>query len=117
MPDQNALLSASVAHRWLECPPPATLEVGLPESSSQAAEQVTAAHALAEWKLRRVLQDAPTTKPVSSWHDAQLGKKRFTTLLGDLVAKPAVNPTLVPEFDKRLALEIQSAAIEITVIK
>ncbi|WP_425507820.1 DUF2800 domain-containing protein [Trueperella pecoris] len=34
MPDQHALLSASGAHRWLACPPSATLEVGLPESSS-----------------------------------------------------------------------------------
>lgn len=62
MPDQHALLSASGAG----LPPSATLEAGLPESSSQAAEQGTVAHALAEWKLRRVLNDTPTTKPVSS---------------------------------------------------
>lgn len=72
MPDQHALLSASGAHRWLACPPSARLEAGLPESSSSAAEQGTAAHVLAEWKLRRVLHDAPTTKPVSSWHDEQM---------------------------------------------
>ena len=72
MPDQHALLSASGAHRWLACPPSATLEAGLPKSSSSAAEQGTAAHALAEWKLRRALHDAPTTKPVSSWHDEQM---------------------------------------------
>lgn len=53
----------------------------LPESSSQAAEQGTAAHALAEWKLRRALHDAPTTKPVSSWHDEQMD-----TLTDDYVA-------------------------------
>lgn len=72
MPDQHALLSASGAHRWLACPPSATLEAGLPESSSQAAEQGTAAHALAEWKLRRALHDAPTIKPVSGWIDAEM---------------------------------------------
>jgi phage-associated protein len=72
MPDQHALLSASGAHRWLACPPSATLEAGLPDSSSQTAEQGTAAHALAEWKLRRALHDAPTTKPVSSWYDEQM---------------------------------------------
>lgn len=81
MPDQHALLSASGAHRWLVCPPSATLEAGLPESTSQAAEQGTAAHELAEWKLRRVLHDAPTTKPVSSWHDAEM-----ETLTDDYVA-------------------------------
>lgn len=72
MPDQHALLSASGAHRWLACPPSATLEAGLLDSSSQAAAQGTAAHALAEWKLRRALHDAPTTKPVSNWHDEQM---------------------------------------------
>lgn len=72
MPDQHALLSASGAHRWLECPPSAVLEAGLQDSSSAAAEQGTVAHALAEWKLRRALHDAPTTKPVSSWHDEQM---------------------------------------------
>lgn len=81
MPDQHALLSASGAHRWLACPPSATLEAGLPESSSSAAEQGTAAHELAEWKLRRALHDAPTTKPVSSWHDAEM-----ETLTDDYVA-------------------------------
>ncbi|WP_461168542.1 DUF2800 domain-containing protein [Trueperella pyogenes] len=81
MPDQHALLSASGAHRWLACPPSATLEAGLPDSSSQAAEQGTAAHALAEWKLRRALHDAPTTKPVSSRHDAEM-----ETLTDDYVA-------------------------------
>ena len=72
MPDQHALLSASGAHRWLACPPSATLEAGLPESSSQAAEQGTAAHELAEWKLRRALHGASATRPVSSWHDVQM---------------------------------------------
>lgn len=72
MPDQHAMLSASGAHRWLECPPSAVLEAGLPESSSAAAEQGTAAHALAEWKLRRALHIAPTTKPVSEWIDAEM---------------------------------------------
>lgn len=49
--------------------------------------------------------------------EKQLGKKRFTTLLGDLVVKPAGKPTLVPESDKRPALEIQSAANEFTAIE
>lgn len=72
MPDQHALLSASGAHRWLECPPSAVLEAGFLESSSAAAEQGTVAHALAEWKLRRALHIAPTTRPVSDWIDDEM---------------------------------------------
>lgn len=72
MPDQHAVLSASGAHRWLNCPPSAVLESGEPDSSSAAAEQGTAAHALAEWKLRRALNDAPTFKPESGWIDIEM---------------------------------------------
>lgn len=81
MPDQHAMLSASGAHRWLACPPSAMLEAGLPESSSAAADQGTVAHALAEWKLRRALHDAPTMKPVSGWIDTEM-----ETLTDDYVA-------------------------------
>lgn len=49
--------------------------------------------------------------------EKQLGKKRFSDLLGDLVVKPAGKPTLVPDSDRRPALEIQSATDEFTAIK
>ena len=72
MPDQHALLSASGAHRWLNCPPSALVEAGLPDSTSAAAEQGTIAHALAEWKLRRALHLSPTMKPESTWIDSEM---------------------------------------------
>lgn len=72
MPDQHALLSASGAHRWLKCPPSALAEAGMPDSTSAAAEQGTVAHALAEWKLRRALHQAPSMKPVSDWIDTEM---------------------------------------------
>lgn len=49
--------------------------------------------------------------------EKQLGKKRFTELLGDLVVKPAGKPALVPESDKRPALTLGDAANEFTPIK
>ncbi|WP_255315524.1 DUF2800 domain-containing protein [Trueperella pecoris] len=49
--------------------------------------------------------------------EKQLGKQRFTELLGDLVVKPAGKPALVPESDKRPALVIQSATDEFSAIK
>lgn len=72
MPDQHALLSASGAHRWLNCPPSAVLESREPDSPSAATEQGTVAHVLAEWKLRRALNDAPTFKPESGWIDEEM---------------------------------------------
>lgn len=47
MPDAHALLSASGAHRWLECTPSARLEEAFPESASSYAAEGTLAHEVA----------------------------------------------------------------------
>lgn len=51
MPDQHALVTASGSHRWLHCPPSARMEAELPDTTSEAAQEGTEAHALAEKKL------------------------------------------------------------------
>ena len=79
-PSDHALLSASGAHRWLNCTPSARLESDEPESTSAAAEQGTAAHALAEHKLRRALKQR-SKRPVSTWIDDEM-----ETLTDDYVA-------------------------------
>ena len=48
MPDVHALLSASGAAKWLNCPPSARLEEKFPNESSEYAREGTVAHALAE---------------------------------------------------------------------
>ena len=52
MPEQHALLGASSAHRWLECPPSARIGAEFPSRESEAAEEGTKAHAIAEAILR-----------------------------------------------------------------
>lgn len=79
-PSDHALLSASGAHRWLNCTPSARLESDEPESTSAAAEQGTAAHALAEHKLCRALKQR-SKRPVSTWIDDEM-----ETLTDDYVA-------------------------------
>lgn len=64
----HALLSASSSHRWLNCTPSAKLEAQYPDTTTEAAEEGTAAHELAEHKLRQIL-GIPTTRPTSTWHD------------------------------------------------
>ena len=67
----HALLSASSANRWLHCTPAPTLEAQYPDSTSTAAEEGTAAHELAEHKLR-LLTGQPTTRPESTWHSEEM---------------------------------------------
>lgn len=55
MPEEHALLSASGAHRWLNCTPSARLEEQFPDSTSEYAEEGTLAHSLAELKLKKYL--------------------------------------------------------------
>lgn len=51
----HALLGASKASQWINCPPSARLQEGIPSRTSEYAEEGTAAHELAEMKLQRRL--------------------------------------------------------------
>ena len=55
MPNKHALLSASSAYRWLACPPSALLSAKYEDTSSSYAQEGTAAHALAEYKVLKAL--------------------------------------------------------------
>ena len=63
-PVKHALLGASKAHQWLECPPSARFEeqFEVPPQSEAAAEG-TLAHALAEDHLRKLLAGKKATTP------------------------------------------------------
>lgn len=58
----HALLSASGAHRWLICTPSAKLEEQFPDTMSEAAEEGTLAHELAELKVRNYFYGPEFTK-------------------------------------------------------
>lgn len=49
----HALLGASKAGQWINCPPSARLQETIPEKRSEYADEGTAAHELAETKLRQ----------------------------------------------------------------
>lgn len=71
----HAILSASGAHRWLHCTPSAKLEAEKPDQSSAAAKEGTAAHELAEYKLRQqlgleVYEDEPPHAP--DWYSQEM---------------------------------------------
>lgn len=57
-PEKHALLSASSAHRWLNCPGSVSLTKDMPDTVSEYAEEGRLAHALAELKLRKYFLEA-----------------------------------------------------------
>lgn len=68
---KHALLSASSSHRWLQCTPSARLEETFDEHTSVFAAEGTAAHELAEHKLRMHL-GLKTEQPTSEFHSEEL---------------------------------------------
>lgn len=70
-PRKHAILSASSAHRWLNCNPSARLEQEFEDRETEAAAEGTAAHALCEHKLRRALKQQ-SKKPVSRFDSDEM---------------------------------------------
>ena len=70
-PNDHALLSASSSHRWLNCNPSARLEREFADRETLAAAEGTAAHALAEHKLKRKLK-LRSERPVSPFDTEEM---------------------------------------------
>ena len=68
---KHAILSASASHRWLNCTPSARLELEFENTSSEAAREGTAAHALCEHKLKRALR-MRSKRPVSDYDSDEM---------------------------------------------
>ena len=70
MPD-HAILSASSSHRWLNCTPSARLELEFEDQTTEAAREGTAAHALCEHKVKRLLRKR-SQRPTSEYDSDEM---------------------------------------------
>ena len=73
----HALLSASGAHRWLNCTPSARLEAQFPDTTSEAAKEGTLAHEIAEVKVRNYFQTLDYGKAWKTKELAKLKKRKL----------------------------------------
>lgn len=103
MPDKHALLSASSSHRWLNCPPSARLCENYDDKGSDFAAEGTDAHALCEFKLKKVL-GIPSENPTDnlSWYSAEMeecanGYAAFVTELVEDAKKSCPDPVVLIE--------------------
>ena len=67
---KHARLSASSAHRWLECPPSVAATEHLPDETSIFAKEGSAAHEAAEYKVRWYLGERDMKVPSTGQFDA-----------------------------------------------
>ena len=75
MPDKHAILSPSSAARWINCPGSVKLSEQVPPAPpSEYAEEGTAAHALAELKLRAEIGEITTRKYTAGLKKARAGQ-------------------------------------------
>ena len=74
-PNKHALLSASSAHRWLQCTAAPLFEAQFPDGTTEYAEEGTLAHSICELYARK-------------YFSADLTKRKFNAELKKLAAKP-----------------------------
>ena len=86
-PIKHARLSASSAHRWLECPPSVRATENIPDTTTLYAEEGTAAHEVAEYKVRRYLGETDIPVPNTGQFDAEEIDKYTDTYLGYVTDK------------------------------
>ena len=66
-PNVHSILGASAADRWMHCPPSARLTAGMQDEETVFAAEGTAAHAEAEWKVKKVLKMRAGRRPTSEF--------------------------------------------------
>ena len=90
---KHALLSASSAHRWMNCPPSARLTEHYEDRGSDYAAQGTDAHALCEYRLKQLLgMEAQDPRENLTWYDEEMEgcAADYTSYINDLITAARV---------------------------
>ena len=74
-PLNHAVLSASSAYRWLECPPSALATADIPDETTIYAQEGSAAHEMAEYKIRWHLGEKELAPPnIGNFHAEEIDR-------------------------------------------
>lgn len=93
MPKLHSILGPSSAYRWINCPPSAKITEKIKDSASSFAEEGTAAHALAEWKVNKALKKRAGKRPTSDYwtDDMEEHTENYREYVMELVEQAKVN--------------------------
>lgn len=101
----HALLSASSSARWLNCTPAPRLEAQYPDTDSAAAAEGTAAHELAEWKLRDLAGENVGPRPQSEWDNEDMDDHTddyADNVMAELARTKETSPAAFLDIERRL---------------
>lgn len=87
-PIKHAVLSASSAARWINCPPSARLSEKYEDQSSEYVREGTDAHALCEYYLNKMLgRDAEDPIPNLSYYNTEMDNcaNNYTSYIAEIV--------------------------------
>lgn len=84
MPTQHALLSASGAHRWLNCTPSARLEENYPDTSSVFAKEGTLAHSIGEAILAQHIGTLTTKRFLKKMEDFEKNELYYEGMVNEV---------------------------------
>lgn len=89
IPEVHSILGASAAARWMNCTPSARLTESMEDEGSVFAAEGTAAHALAEWKVRKVLKMRAGRRPVCNYWTDEMEETTsdYCDFISDLVGQ------------------------------
>lgn len=101
----HALLSASSSARWLHCTPAPKLEEQYPDVDSPASAEGTAAHELAEWKLRDLNGETVGPRPESEWDNEDMDDHTddyADNVMAELARTKETSPAAFLDIERRL---------------
>lgn len=117
---EHALLAASGAKKWLNCPPSARLEDLFEDKSSESAKEGTLAHAIGELKLRKLFVEMAMTERSFKTKLNKLKKDplyqdemdRYTDVYVECISKVAYSYPVTPYIAVEKKVDYSSVAPE-----
>ena len=92
-PELHSYASVSASSRWLNCPLSLKLSQEFEDKTTEAAAEGTAAHALSEYKVKKLIYGVKEEKPVSEYDSQEMEEYTddYTQYIAEIIAGKKVS--------------------------